>query len=95
VESALAPLIRLIEYPNDLSECRSIELAGKQLLFIHSNGLSDRRFVIVLGYYVGQKEDFVTKYIIEPADEDSKTRIKELLNTSLAAEYREAEVLFL
>jgi hypothetical protein len=95
MESALAPPTRLIEYPNDLSGCDSVEIGSKRLLYMCSNSNISKHFVIVLGYYAGQKEDFVTKDLIEPVDDWSRAAIKEVLARSLAQEYADAQVFFL
>jgi hypothetical protein len=47
----------------------------------------------VLGFYHGQKEDFVLKDLIEPVTE--KARIKDLLSKALTPEYSNAHVFFL
>ncbi|HVX02584.1 MAG TPA: hypothetical protein VHA09_05480 [Nitrososphaera sp.] len=100
MESALAPPVRLIEYPNDLSGCDSLEIGSKRLLYMCSNsdGAAGKKkhFVIVLGYYAGQREDFVTKDLMEPIDDDlSRAAIREALAGSLAQEYAGAKVFFL
>lgn len=102
MESALAPPVRLIEYPNDLSGCDSVEIGGKHLLYMCSSNSGSiaegkkKHFVIVLGYYAGQREDFVTKDLIEPVDELNRAAIREALaRSSLAQEYAGAQVFFL
>ena len=71
MESTLVHRARLIEYPNDLSGCDAMEIGQKNLHYLCS--ISDRGmpFVVVLGFYAGQKEDFVTKDLIEPVDESN------------------------
>ena len=92
MESALAP--RLIEYPADLSGCNSIGLGDRQLLYLCTQqGTS--AFVVVLGFFSGQKEDFITKDLIEPVGEDRKTSIGEIVTKLVSAEYPNPHVFFL
>lgn len=87
---------RLIEYPNDLSGCDALELRGRRLLYMCSHSDGGTPFVVVLGYHAGQKEDFVTKDLIEPVgDESGHREAKEALSRSLAPEYANAHVFFL
>lgn len=98
MESALAPPVRLIEYPDDLSGCDSVKVGGKRLLYMCSSsddGKKKKHFVIVLGYYAGQKEDYVTKDLIEPVEGWSRTAVREMLAGSLAPEYADSQVFFL
>lgn len=95
MESALSPPVRLIEYPNDLSGCDIVDIESRQLLYMCSNIDAGRHFVIVLGYYAGQREDFVTKELIEPVDDLNKSEIKKVLVGSLAEKYADAQVFFL
>ncbi len=74
MESALAQPSRLIEYPSDLSGCDSFELDGKKLLYLRSQ-TGSTQFVIVLGFYAGQKEDIITKDLIEPVHGSSRETI--------------------
>lgn len=95
MESTLVSPARLIEYPNDLSGCDSLELGHKKLLYLCSHMDGGTPFVVVLGFYAGQKEDFVTKDLIELVDESDHYSIKEVLSRSLAAEYANAHMYFL
>jgi len=90
MESALAQPVRLIEYPSDLSGCDSLEVGGKQLLYLRSQ-TGRTQFVVVLGFYAGQKEDVVTKDLIEPVHEASR----EAIACRLAPECGQAHIFFL
>jgi hypothetical protein len=94
MESALAPPARLIEYPNDLSGCDFVEIAGRRLLYMCpiSGG---SHFIVVLGYYAGQKEDVVVKDLIEPVDDSSKGAVKAVLERLVSPEFADAHVFFL
>jgi hypothetical protein len=75
MESSVATKTHLIEYPDDLSECNSIEFGGRQLLYLCSIGTSGKSpFVVVLGFFSGQKEDFITKDVIEPVADTVRCR---------------------
>lgn len=86
---------RLIEYPSDLSGCTSLPYDGRNLLFLcsHENGSSP--FVVVLGYFSGQKEDFVTKDLIEPVAESSRRRVSDAIAQQTSKEYPGAHIFFL
>jgi hypothetical protein len=86
---------RLIEYPSDLSGCDAIELGGKRLLYMCSRSDGGTPFVVVLGFYAGQREDFVTKDLIEPIGDEDHHAVKEALSSSLAPEYAKAHMFFL
>jgi hypothetical protein len=90
MEPALAHPIRLIEYPSDLSGCNSLEIEGRQLLYIRSQ-TGGAHFVVVLGYYAGQKDDIVTKDLIEPVRESDRGSI----TCRLAPECGQAHIFFL
>ena len=90
MESALAQPARLIEYPSDLSGCDSLAVDGKQLLYLRSQ-TGSTQFVVVLGFYAGQKEDVVTKDLIEPVHEARR----ETIACTLAPECRQAHIFFL
>ncbi|NOJ28536.1 MAG: hypothetical protein DA330_11055 [Nitrososphaera sp.] len=83
---------RLIEYPNDLSGCDFLQVGEKRLLYLCSH-IGPRAFIVVLGFYHGQKEDFVIKDLIEPVQD--KIEIKDLLSKALTPEYSNAHVFFL
>jgi hypothetical protein len=93
MESALESM-RLIEYPADLSGCSIIGVWDRQLLYLctHGNG---KPFVVVLGFFSGQKEDVITKDLIEPVSEESRRRIGEVVASSLFEEYQNAQIFFL
>jgi hypothetical protein len=95
MESALAAsTTRLIEYPADLSGCNTIGVGDRQLLYLCSHG-NGKPFVVVLGFFSGQKEDIITKDLIEPVAEESRRRIGEIVASSLFEEYQNAQIFFL
>jgi hypothetical protein len=52
-------------------------------------------FVVVLGFYSGQKEDIVKKELIEPvADELKQVAVKAIVS-SLPVEYADTHILFI
>jgi hypothetical protein len=85
---------RLIEYPADLSGCSSAGIDGRQLLYLCSHG-NGRPFVVVLGFFSGQKEDFITKDLIEPVAEESRHRISAIVSDLLFQEHLGAPIFFL
>lgn len=93
MESALAAT-RLIEYPSDLSGCSSVDMGGRQLLYLCSRG-NNKSFVVVLGFFSGQKEDVVTKDLIEPVTEESKPFVGEMIASALPEEHMGAHIFFL
>jgi len=96
MESALATTTRLIEYPDDLSGCNSIDFGGRQLLYLCSLGISGKSpFVVVLGFFSGQKEDFITKDLIEPVADDVRHMAQDVVANSLSSEYTSAHIFFL
>ena len=90
MESALERPIRHIEYPSDLSACDSIEIDGRRLLYLRSQA-GNMQFVVVLGFYAGQKDDVVTKEIIEPVDASNQ----ESITCKLAPECGRGRIIFL
>jgi hypothetical protein len=93
---AAATTTRLIEYPDDLSGCNSIDFGGRQLLYLCSLGMSGKSpFVVVLGFFSGQKEDFITKDLIEPVADEVRHRAEEAVASSLSSEYSHAHIFFL
>jgi hypothetical protein len=94
MESALAASTRLIEYPADLSGCRSVGVGDRQLLYLCSHG-NGKPFVVVLGFFSGQKEDFITKDLIEPVAEESKDSMGEIVANTLSDEHRGGHIFFL
>ncbi|MEM2139723.1 MAG: hypothetical protein QXJ74_06735 [Nitrososphaera sp.] len=90
MESALAQPVRLIEYPSDLSGCDSLQVGDRQLLYLRSQ-TDSTQFVVVLGFYAGQKEDVVTKDLIEPVHESGREEIA----CRLAPECGQAHIFFL
>jgi len=94
MESALAASTRVIEYPADLSGCTSVGVGERQLLYLCSHG-NGRPFVVVLGFFSGQKEDIITKDLIEPVTEVSKQSMAEIVTNTLSDEHRGAQIFFL
>lgn len=94
MESALATSTRLIEYPADLSGCNSVGVGDRQLLYLCSHG-KGRPFVVVLGFFSGQKEDIVTKDLIEPVAEESKESMGTIVKNTLLVEHKGAHIFFL
>jgi len=94
MESALATSTRLIEYPADLSGCNSVGVGDRQLLYLCSHG-NGRPFVVVLGFFSGQKEDIVTKDLIEPVSEESRQSMGRIVANTLSAEHKSAHIFFL
>jgi hypothetical protein len=94
MESALATTTRLIEYPADLSGCSSVGVGDRQLLYLCSHG-NGKPFVVVLGFFSGQKQDIVTKDLIEPIAEESKQSMGEIVANTLSDEHRGAHIFFL
>jgi hypothetical protein len=94
MESALQAPTRTIEYPADLSGCSIIGVGDRQLLYLctHENG---KPFVVVLGFFSGQKQDIITKDLIEPVAEESRRRIADIVAGSLFEEYHDAQIFFL
>ena len=75
MESGLVQSNRLIEYPSDISDCDSLVFEGRHLLYTRTQ-TGKAQFVVVLGFYAGQREDFVTKDLIEPVHEASRRSIE-------------------
>lgn len=94
MESTLAAATRVIEYPADLSGCSSVGVGERQLLYLPSHG-NGRPFVVVLGFFSGQKEDIITKDLIEPVTEESKQSMAEIVTNTLSDEHRGAQIFFL
>ena len=93
---AVATTTRLIEYPDDLAACNSINFGGRQLLYLCSLGISGKSpFVVVLGFFSGQKEDFITKDLIEPVANGVRPRVEVVVRSLLSQEYANAHVFFL
>ena len=93
MESALSAT-RTIEYPTDLSGCSIIGVGDRQLLYLCTKG-NGKPFVVVLGFFSGQKEDIITKDLIEPVAEENKRRIADIVASSLFNEYQNAQIFFL
>lgn len=94
MESALAASTRVIEYPADLSGCSSVGVGDRQLLYLCSHG-NGRPFVVVLGFFSGQKEDIITKDLIEPVAEESRQSMGKIVTNTLSDEHRGAHIFFL
>ena len=86
---------RMIEYPSDLSGCTSMTYEGRNLLFICSHETESSTFVVVLGYFSGQKEDVVTKDLIEPISESSRRSVGEAVLRQVSQEFSGAHIFFL
>ena len=97
MESALAPTTapRLIEYPADLSGCNVLSYGGRQLLYLCTHEVGSTPFVVVLGFFSGQKEDIVTKDLIEPVMQENRRQIGEVVQKLVSAEYSNAHIFFL
>ena len=96
MESALASTTpRLIEYPADLSGCSSVPFRGRNLLYLCSRGAGGRPFIVVLGYYSGQKEDVVTKDLIEPVAESGRNSASEAISRGAPGDFAGAHIFFL
>jgi hypothetical protein len=96
MESALATATRrLIEYPDDISGCSSVLLEGRSLLYLcsHEDGMTP--FVVVLGYLQGQKQDVITKDLIEPVSVEGRRKATDAVSKNLAPEFSRAHVYFL
>ena len=94
MESTLASSSRLIEYPADLSGCSSVGVGNRQLLYLCSHG-NGKPFVVVLGFFSGQKEDVIAKDLIEPVAEDDRNQIGEIVANTLSDEHAQAQIFYL
>ena len=95
MESALASRSpHLIEYPADLAGCSTIPHAGRELLYLCSHEAGNARFVVVLGYFSGQKKDVITKDLIEPVAESERGQVGREVSRTVPAEYSNAHVFF-
>ncbi len=96
MESALASTgPRLIEYPSDLSGCSFLSYGGKRLLYLCSHEAGSEPFVVILGFLLGQKQDVVTKDLIEPVASDQKRQIGQVVLRLVSEEYANAHIMFL
>jgi hypothetical protein len=96
MESALAPAApRLIEYPADLSACTTLSYQGRDLLYLCSHELGSDPFIVVLGYFSGQKEDIITKDLIEPISDLNRGPAAEAISKQVPLEYSRAHIFFL
>lgn len=86
---------RLIEYPSDLSGCSIISYGGRKLLYICSAEAGSTPFIVVLGFLCGQKQDIVTKDLIEPILEASRHDVADTVARSAPPECAGAQVFFL
>lgn len=94
MESTLAASTRLIEYPADLSGCSSVGVGERQLLYLCSHG-NGKPFVVVLGFFSGQKEDIIAKDLIEPVAEQVRNQISGIVANTLSEEHAKAQIFFL
>lgn len=96
MESALASTApRVIECPADLSGCSSLQFEGRNLLFACSHEDGSIPFVVVLGFFCGQKEDVITKDLIEPVAEHARQRVSEAVSRNVLTPYSKAHIFFL
>ncbi len=66
------------------------------MLYLCSLGLSGKSpFVVVLGFFSGQKEDFITKDLIEPVADGVRRSAQDAVAGSLSSEYSAAHIFFL
>jgi hypothetical protein len=86
---------RLIEYPADLSGCNFLSYGGRQLLYLCSHEGGNLPFVVVLGFFSGQKEDVITKDLIEPVGQEIKHEISMVVSRLVSAEYQTAHIFFI
>ena len=96
MESALestAP--RLIEYPADLSGCSFLSYDGRELLYLCSHENGSTRFIVILGFFSGQKQDVITKDLIEPVSEPKRPAVGEAISKAAPSEYSTAQIFFL
>jgi hypothetical protein len=71
-----------------------VGVGNRQLLYLCSHG-NGKPFVVVLGFFSGQKEDIVTKDLIEPIAEESKQSMGEIVANTLSDDHRGAHIFFL
>ena len=64
-------------------------------MFLCSHEKGSSPFVVVLGYFSGQKEDVVTKDLIEPVAESSRRRVSDAIGKQISKEYSRAHIFFL
>lgn len=96
MESALASRSpHLIEYPADLSGCGTIQHGGREILYLCSHEAGSTNFVVVLGYFSGQKKDIITKDLIEPVAESDRGQVGREVSKVVPAEYSNANIFFL
>jgi len=96
MESALASTSpHLIEYPADLSGCSTLSYGGRELLYVCSHEAGSTHFVVVLGYFSGQKQDVITKDLIEPVAESDRGNVGGEISKAVPAEYSSAHIFFL
>ena len=96
MESALASTPRVIECPSDLAGCSSLAIEGRKLMYACSQRENETSpFVVVLGFFCGQKEDVVTKDLIEPVSEFNKRQVSEALFREMGVQYSKVRVYFL
>lgn len=96
--SLTIPLVsphRLIEYPSDLSGCGQLEYGERLLLYLCSKNEAGKSFTVILGFFSGQKQDVVTKDLIEPVAEENRENVMEAVRKSIPPEYSESQILFL
>jgi hypothetical protein len=85
----------MIECPADLSGCSSIKFDGRSLFFACSHDEGSTPFVVVLGFFCGQKEDIVTKDLIEPVPDSGKVGAAEAVAANVPSQYSGAHIYFI
>ncbi|MCI0559596.1 MAG: hypothetical protein MN733_13975 [Nitrososphaera sp.] len=96
MESALAPSApRLIEYPADLTGCSVINFRGRNLLYLCSHETGSTPFVVVLGFFLGQKQDVITKDLLEPVADADRRQAGEAISKVIPQEYSQSHMFFL
>ncbi|MEO9319118.1 MAG: hypothetical protein ABI361_00430 [Nitrososphaera sp.] len=69
--TALTEPRRLVEYPDDLRDCRSVRYQERDLLYYvvkTPHAEQHAAALVVLGYKIGEKTDVVIKDLIETID---------------------------
>ncbi len=65
------------------------------MLYLCTHEVGSTPFVVVLGFFSGQKEDIVTKDLIEPIAQENRRQIGEIVQKLVSAEYSDAHIFFL
>jgi hypothetical protein len=86
---------RLIEYPDDLSGCSSIPYGGRNLLYLCSREVESTPFVVVLGFFSGQKQDVITKDLMELVSEADRREVANAVSKAAPVEFSKSHIFFL